>query len=66
MNKLTWSYEEDTGEVFCCCPVCSGRLHIGVYTYRNPYKYCPYCGTKLEEGKLDNKRAQVYGGNEDE
>ena len=55
-----WEYDEDTGMVMCRCPVCEGRLTIHLYTYRNPYKYCPYCGERLQEGKLKAKRKAVY------
>lgn len=56
----SWQYDEDNGNVMCRCPNCEGRLLIGLYTYRNPYKYCPYCGTKLAEGRIKEKRKQVY------
>lgn len=55
-----WQYDQDTGSVLCRCPECGGRLLIGLYQYENPYSYCPYCGTKLEEGKLRAKRKAVY------
>lgn len=63
--KLTlpeWIYEEDTGEVMCKCPECEGRMTIDVYTYWNPYRFCPYCGTELDEAreKLKAKRKDVY------
>lgn len=29
----SWQYDEDNGNVMCRCPVCEGRLLIGVYTY---------------------------------
>ena len=56
----TWKYDEDTGHVMCRCPKCSGRLMIGLYVYRNPYQYCPYCGSFLEEGNITAKRKEVY------
>lgn len=56
----SWQYDEDNGNVMCRCPVCGGRLLIGVYTYHNPYKFCPYCGEKLAEGRITEKRKQVY------
>ena len=55
-----WLYDEDNGNVMCRCPECGGRLLIGLYQYSNPYNFCPYCGTRLEEGKLTAKRKQVY------
>ena len=55
-----WEYDEDTGMVMCRCPVCEGRLTIHLYTYRNPYKYCQYCGERLAEGRLKEKRKAVY------
>lgn len=57
-----WQYDEDTGGVMCRCPNCGGRLGIHVYLYRNPYKYCPYCGDRLNEGNITAKRREVYGG----
>lgn len=57
----TWLYDEDSGSVMCRCPECEGRLPIGIYTYRNPYRFCPYCGEKLAEGEITAKRCQVYG-----
>lgn len=56
-----WQYDEDTGTVMCRCPDCGGRLIISLYQYENPYHYCPYCGTPLEEGALTRKRIEVYG-----
>lgn len=55
-----WQYDEDNSHVMCRCPVCGGRLLIGLYTYANPYKYCPYCGEKLAEGAITAKRKEVY------
>jgi len=56
----SWQYDEDTGHVMCRCPDCEGRLLIGLYQYHNPYKFCPYCGIKLTEGRIREKRKQVY------
>lgn len=68
MNQLSifdffdeWEYDEDTGSVMCRCPKCGGRMIIGLYVYSNPYKFCPYCGRPLTEGKIKEKRAAVYG-----
>ena len=55
-----WKYDEDNGCVMCRCPDCGGRLLIGLYQYHNPYRFCPYCGIKLTEGRLREKRKQVY------
>ena len=56
----SWQYDEDTGHVMCRCPDCGGRLLIGLYQYHNPYRFCPYCGIKLAEGRIREKRKQVY------
>lgn len=56
-----WEYDEDTATVMCRCPDCGGRMVINIYTYINPYKYCPYCGEKLLEGGITKKRLEVYG-----
>lgn len=56
-----WEYDEDCGCVMCRCPKCSRRMTISLYQYKNPYKFCPYCGQALTEGKLAQKRKQVYG-----
>ncbi len=56
-----WQYDEDNGCVMCRCPECGGRLLIGLYQYWNPYRFCPYCGTRLEEGNITAKRKHVYG-----
>lgn len=62
IDLLTWEYDEDCGTLLCRCPECGGRMVIGFYAYSNPYHFCPYCGQKLAEGKLMQKRAAVYGG----
>lgn len=56
-----WLYDEDNGCVLCRCPVCEGRMIIDIYTYWNPYHFCPYCGEKLNEGAITSKRVTVYG-----
>lgn len=55
-----WEYDEDTGNLMCRCPECGGRMPIYLWTYVNPYHYCPYCGEKLEEGRFCEKYKQVY------
>ena len=45
-TESDWLYEIDTGSRMCKCPQCGGRMWIGAFTYKNPYKYCPYCGRK--------------------
>lgn len=56
-----WQYEEDNGHVMCKCPECGGRMIIHIYTYKNPYHFCPYCGTPLEEGGLEKAYKRIYG-----
>ena len=60
ISTKTWQYDEDTGNVFCRCPDCDGRMLIGLYNYWNSYRFCPYCGIKLAEGKLVEKICEVY------
>ena len=55
-----WQYEEDNATVMAKCPECERRMIIHLYTYENPYKFCPYCGQKLEEGALKKARRKVY------
>lgn len=45
-----WLYEIDNGNVMAVCPECTKRMVIGYYSPRNYYRFCPYCGTELEEG----------------
>jgi hypothetical protein len=61
ISTKTWEYDEDCGSIMCRCPDCGGRMSIGIYTYWNPYKYCPYCGMELAEGALVSKICAVYG-----
>ncbi len=56
-----WLYEEDTGTLMSKCPACSCRMIIGKCLPFNPYNYCPYCGKKLEQGRFNQKRREVYG-----
>lgn len=60
-KQKEWQYDEDNGSVMCRCPDCGGRLLLHVFQYWNPYKYCPYCGMRLTEGKFVNKCCAVYG-----
>lgn len=60
IQTKAWEYDEDNGSVMCRCPDCGWRLMIGLYTYLNPYRYCPHCGTQLLEGKIMQKRLSVY------
>lgn len=60
MSVKQWEYDQDNATVLCRCPDCEGRLIIYLYQYHNPYHYCPYCGIPLEEGKITDKRKQVY------
>lgn len=64
--EKSWQYDEDNGTVMCRCPECEGRMIIHRYQYINPYHYCPYCGIKLAEGRLINKRCEVYGSTREE
>lgn len=54
MKQLTlwqeWKYEIDTSTVMAVCPECTKRMPIGYYDPHNYYRFCPYCGTALEEG----------------
>lgn len=59
--KKEWQYDEDTGSVLCRCPDCGKRMLIGLYQYSNPYRFCPYCGIPLTEGRIEQKRKKVYG-----
>ena len=33
---------------------------IGCYAYWNPYRFCPYCGEKLSEGRFVDRMVQIY------
>lgn len=58
----SWQYDEDNATLMCRCPECEGRMIIYLWTYWNPYKYCPYCGIRLQEGSFAKKYCQVYEG----
>lgn len=60
MNNKAWEYDEDTGHMFCRCPDCGGRLSIGIWHYWNSYKYCHYCGIRLQEGDYVKRYCQIY------
>ncbi len=60
LDRQTWKYDEDNGCMMCRCPSCEGRMNIHLWTYWNPYKYCPYCGIRLQEGKFVNRYCQIY------
>lgn len=47
----TWEYDIDTGTVMARCPECTKRIPISYYSPHNYYKFCPYCGIPLEEGR---------------
>lgn len=68
IDLLEWQYGEDNENVMCRCPECGGQLVIGYYTYINPYRFCPYCGQRLQENVrgLISKRSEVYGNTKDE
>lgn len=61
MTQQAWLYDEDNGRMMCRCPECEGRLTIDVYDYWNPYHFCPYCGTWLEEGSFVRRKCVIYG-----
>lgn len=61
LENKAWEYDEDTGSMLCRCPECEGRLLIGLYSYWNPYRYCPYCGERLQEGKFAEPYCRIYG-----
>ena len=42
-----WLWELDNGQRFCRCPVCGFRNRLGLYVYRNPFRYCAGCGTQM-------------------
>ena len=45
------------------CPTCECRMPIGIYAYGNPYHFCPYCGERLEEGRVMETGRRIYGWN---
>ena len=56
-----WEYEEDSGTMMAKCPTCECRMPIGIYAYGNPYHFCPYCGERLEEGRVMEAGRRIYG-----
>ena len=56
-----WLYEEDSGNMMAKCPKCEGRMPIYPWTYHNPYRFCPYCGQRLYEGKVMQAGKRIYG-----
>ena len=56
-----WRYGVDDGNLMCKCPKCEGRMILHIWTYRNPYHFCPYCGVPLEEGNMKRSYERVYG-----
>ena len=60
MIQQVWEYDEDVGSMMCRCPKCGGRLSIGLWTYWNPYHFCPYCGISLGEGNFVRRFCQIY------
>lgn len=63
-QKKAWEYEQETGHLMCKCPECRCRLFIGKYAISNPYRFCPYCGEKLDKGDFERKRKEIYGEDE--
>lgn len=60
LNNKAWKYDEDTGNMMCRCPECECRMPIYKWTYWNPYRYCPYCGVRLQEGDFVKRYCQIY------
>lgn len=64
ISTKVWQYDEDTGHMMCRCPECGGRMTMGLYSYWDSYKFCPYCGVRLDEGNFVRRCCQIYGHNE--
>lgn len=60
LNNKAWEYDEDNGCMLCRCPECGGRMVIHLWHYWNNYKYCPYCGIRLQEGNFVKRYCQIY------
>jgi DNA-directed RNA polymerase subunit RPC12/RpoP len=60
LNNKAWEYDEDTGYMLCRCPECGGRMVMHLWHYWNNYKYCPYCGIRLQEGNFVKRYCQIY------
>lgn len=58
--QRTWEYDIDTATIMARCPECGGRMIISRYQYQNPYRFCPYCGERLDEGNLAKARDKIY------
>lgn len=56
-----WKYDIDCGNLLCRCPVCDCRMPIYMWHYKQNYKFCPYCGVRLAEGKFRRMYEKVYG-----
>ena len=56
----SWQYFEDSGNMMAECPECTKRMPIYPWTYNNYYRYCPYCGTQLSEGKIKEAGRRIY------
>lgn len=58
---MTWKYEAEHGYLLAKCPKCTGRMPIGRSLDGNPYRFCPYCGQGLRQGRFKRAREIVYG-----
>ena len=47
--------EPDTRGYTNCfeCPECGMFVHIGTFVTACDYDFCPYCGTRIEEGEQE-------------
>ena len=46
-----WLWEIDNGHRICRCPKCGFGNILGLYVYRNPYRYCAGCGARMILGE---------------
>lgn len=60
LNNKAWQYDEDNGHMMCRCPDCGGRMPMYLWHYWNSYKFCPYCGVRLQEGNFVRRYCQIY------